>query len=155
MDFVDFVKDEQINIRFIEFMPFKDNNWNINRVVTYKEIIERIERKYSLKPLESEPSAVAKDFSIVGHQGTVSFITSMSDSFCSTCNRMRLTADGSVKSCLFYPPEINLRDKIRAGATDSEIVEMIKYSLALKPEAHPAPEEIAALENRAMIEIGG
>ncbi len=155
LDFVHFIKDESINVRFIEFMPFRNNNWQIDRVVTYKELLEKIAGEFELTPIDTEPSAVAKDFAIKGHRGTVSFITSMSDSFCSTCNRIRLTADGSVKSCLFYPPEINLRDRMRAGASDAEIVEMIKYSLALKPEAHPPAEEIAALENRAMIEIGG
>ncbi|MGH9549332.1 MAG: GTP 3',8-cyclase MoaA, partial [Terriglobales bacterium] len=85
----------------------------------------------------------------------VSLITSMSDSFCSTCNRLRLTADGSIKSCLFYPAETNVRDAMRSGASDQEIEQMIMYPLALKPEAHPPAEEIAATENRAMIEIGG
>jgi cyclic pyranopterin phosphate synthase len=79
----------------------------------------------------------------------------MSESFCSTCNRLRLTADGSVKSCLFYPAEINLRDAIRSGAGDLELRGMILYSLMQKPEAHPPAEEIAAADNRAMIEIGG
>lgn len=155
LDFVDYVKDDDINVRFIEFMPFRDNNWKIERVVTYREMIEKISKGYELVPLQGEPSAVARDFSIAGHRGTVSFITSMSDSFCSTCNRIRLTADGSVKSCLFYTPEINMRDRIRAGAGDAEIEEMILYSLSQKPEAHPPAEEIAAGENRSMIEIGG
>jgi len=79
----------------------------------------------------------------------------MTESFCGTCNRLRLTADGSVKSCLFFPAEVNLRDKMRAGATDAEIEEMIMYSLSQKPEAHPPAEEIASQLNRSMIEIGG
>jgi cyclic pyranopterin phosphate synthase len=155
VDFVDFVYDKKLNVRFIEYMPFKDNAWQSDRVVTFADMKELIGRKYKLRPLESERSAVAKDFSIEGGTGTVSFISSMSDSFCSTCNRLRLTADGSIKSCLFYPSEINLRDRLREGATDAEIAEMIMYSLSMKPEAHPPAEEIAAQENRAMIEIGG
>ncbi len=103
IDFVDFVKDKKMNIRFIEYMPFKDNHWNVEKVITFKSMHDRIQQEYKLYPLEAEPSAVAKDFGIEGHIGTVSFISSMSDSFCGTCNRLRLTADGSIKSCLFYP----------------------------------------------------
>lgn len=155
IDFVDYAVDKPINVRFIEYMPFKDNEWHVDKVVTFAEMKERIERKYRLIPLEAEPSAVAKDFGIVGGRGTVSFITSMSDSFCGSCNRLRLTADGSVKSCLFYPAEISLRDALRRGVSDGELEELILYSLAQKPEAHEPAELIAAQENRAMIEIGG
>lgn len=155
LDFVDYVKDTDMNVRFIEFMPFRDNNWNIDRVLSYAEMFELISSRFKLERIETEPSAVAKDFSIVGHTGTVSFVSSMTDSFCSTCNRIRLTADGSVKSCLFYPAEINLRGKMREGATDAEVEEMIMYSLMQKPAAHPPAEEIAAEHNRSMIEIGG
>ncbi len=160
LDFADFAFENRINVRFIEFMPFKDNEWNIEKVVTYKEMMQAIGTRYHLAPLSTEASAVGKDFSLAdkdGRQGkgTISFITSMSDSFCSTCNRLRLTADGSVKSCLFYPAEINLRDRMRQGATDEEIEEMIRYSLSLKPEAHAPAEELSQSDNRTMIEIGG
>ena len=155
IDFVDFVKDKRMNVRFIEYMPFKDNLWNVDKVVTFQEMHDRIQQKYKLYPLEVEPSAVAKDFGIEGHSGTVSFISSMSDSFCGTCNRLRLTSDGSIKSCLFYPAETSLRDALRKGITDQTLEEMILQALAMKPEAHPPAEEIAAADNRAMIEIGG
>jgi len=152
--FADFAAKHKINVRFIEYMPFKDNQWTSEKVVTYKEMLATIEKRYELTRISGHPSDVAKDFAIAGG-GSVSFITSMSDSFCSTCNRLRLTADGQIKSCLFYPAEVNLRDAMRAGASDSEIESMILYCLDQKPEAHPPAEEIAAGENRAMIEIGG
>ncbi|MBX9949817.1 MAG: GTP 3',8-cyclase MoaA [Candidatus Obscuribacterales bacterium] len=160
LDFAEFAFNNKINVRFIEFMPFKDNEWNIEKVVTYKEMIATLESCYKLTPISADPSAVGKDFSLADKngkpgKGTVSFITSMSDSFCSTCNRLRITADGSVKSCLFYPAEINLRDRMRDGATDAEVEEMIRYSLSLKPEAHAPAEELSQSENRTMIEIGG
>lgn len=154
-DFADFAFHNRINVRFIEYMPFKDNEWQIEKVVTFAQIKALIERKYKLSAIDVEPSAVAKDFAVVAGKGSVSFITSMSDSFCSTCNRIRLTADGSVKSCLFYPAETSLREAVRQGADDAELERLILYSLALKPEAHPPAEEIAASENRTMIEIGG
>jgi len=160
MPFVDFAFLNRINVRFIEFMPFKDNEWKIDKVVTYKEMIREIESAYTVTPLSADPCSVGKDFSLFdkdGNQakGTISFITSMSDSFCATCNRLRLTADGSVKSCLFYPAEVNLRDKMRDGASDAELEEMIRYSLSLKPEAHAPAEELSQSDNRTMIEIGG
>lgn len=155
LDFAKFAYENPVNLRFIEFMPFKDNDWQSSKVVTYKDMLQSIESRYALDKLETEPSAVAKDFKLRDGKGSVSFITSMSDSFCGTCNRLRMTADGSIKSCLFYPAEINLRDRMRQGCSDEEIEEMIAYSLALKPEAHPPAEEIASGENRAMIEIGG
>lgn len=155
MDFVDFARDKALNVRFIEYMPFKDNQWKSDKVVTFQQMREQIQQKYNLYPLSAEPSAVAKDFGIDGYPGTVSFISSMSDSFCGTCNRLRLTADGSIKSCLFYPAETSLRDELRRGITDEYLEELILQTLALKPEAHPPAEEIAAENNRAMIEIGG
>lgn len=155
MDFVDFAKDKKMNVRFIEYMPFKDNLWNPEKVVTFADMRARIQEKYKLSPIQTEPSAVAKDFAIEGYTGTVSFISSMSDSFCGSCNRLRLTADGSIKSCLFFPAETNLRARLRAGLTDEALEEIIQETLALKPEAHPPAELIAEAENRAMIEIGG
>ncbi len=155
LDFMAFAEDKPVNVRFIEFMPFKNNEWNIDKVFTFKEMLAKIETKYKLEALETEPSAVAKDFKIEGAIGSVSFVTSMSESFCGNCNRMRMTSDGSLKSCLFSPAETNIRDAIRDGATDKDIEETILYSLNQKPEAHPPAAEIAAGENRAMIEIGG
>jgi len=155
IDFVEFVKNKKMNVRFIEYMPFKDNLWNVEKVVTFQDMLHRIQEKYNLYQLETEPSAVAKDYGIEGYTGTVSFISSMSDSFCGTCNRLRLTSDGSIKSCLFYPAETNLRDALRKGITDQTLEKMILHALSLKPEGHPPAEQIAAADNRAMIEIGG
>jgi len=155
LDFVTFAYKNPVNVRFIEYMPFKDNQWTNEKVVTYRDMLAMISEHYQLSKKDDEPSAVGKDYAIVGGEGSISFISSMSDSFCSTCNRLRLTADGQVKSCLFYPAETNLRDAMRQGATDSQLQGMILDSLRLKPEAHPPAEEIAASENRAMIQIGG
>lgn len=155
IDFVDFIKDKRLNVRFIEYMPFKDNDWKPTGVFSYADMRRAIETKYQLVQLPAAPGDVAKDFGIAGHQGTVSFISSMTDSFCSSCNRLRLTADGGIKSCLFFAPEINVRDAIRAGASDADIRAMITEAVLGKPEAHPPMEELANSENRAMVEIGG
>lgn len=155
VDFVEFVKDTNLNVRFIEYMPFKDNHWQASGVVTYADMRKRVESRFKLIPVEGQYGDVAKDFRIEGHTGTVSFITSMTDSFCSSCNRLRLTAEGGIKSCLFYAPEISVRDAMRNGASDNDLRALILESVLGKPEAHPPMEELAATENRSMVEIGG
>lgn len=156
LDFVNYIKDRDMNVRFIEYMPFKDNHWDADAVYSFKEMRASIEKQFELLPLPGQPSDVAKDFQISEHRGTVSFISSMTDSFCSACNRLRMTADGSIKSCLFYDAEIKLTERLRsASCTDEDIEEMILYALANKPEAHPPMEELALMSNRAMVEIGG
>lgn len=155
MDFIERYKDERVNVRFIEYMPFKDNRWEPDNVYSFALMKSLIERKYVLEPMPARGGDVAKDFRLKDHAGTVSFITSMTDSFCGTCNRLRIMADGSVKSCLFSNPEINVRDPLRAGATDADLADMILWAVKHKPEAHPPMEELASVENRAMVEIGG
>lgn len=155
LDFVEFVKNRPMNVRFIEYMPFKDNSWNSDGVLSYSDMKAMISERYQLDPIDGKPGDVAKDFSIRGHRGTISFISSMTDSFCSTCNRLRLTADGSIKSCLFYEPELNFRHELRRGCSDEDLRNMILSALQMKPEAHPPMEELAGMANRAMVEIGG
>ncbi len=155
LDFIDYVKERPINIRFIEYMPFKDNHWSADGVCTYADTKALIETKHKLTALSLEEGAVAKDFAIADYAGTVSFVTSMTESFCASCNRLRLTADGSMKSCLFYPAELNLRDTLRAGISDEGLAKIIQDAVWQKPEAHPPAEEILADQNRAMISIGG
>lgn len=100
----------------------------------------------------------AKVFRAPGHRGTIGFITSMTTQFCGTCNRIRLTADGHLKVCLFDGNEVSLRDPIRAGASDAELTEIISAAIKKK---HPSlggnasPEAIAASVNREMVRIGG
>lgn len=155
IDFVRYVYQRNLNVRFIEYMPFKDNCWDLAAVFSYKDMRELIEQEFQMEPLSGHPSDVAKDFRLRGGTGVVSFISSMTDSFCSTCNRLRMTADGAIKSCLFYEPEINLREQLRSGCSDEQIEELIVYALGKKPEAHPPMEELALMSNRAMVEIGG
>lgn len=155
LDFVDFAADRPLNVRFIEYMPFKDNRWQPQAVLPWLEMKRRIETRYRLLPLSAGPGAVAKDFRLAGHSGTVSFITSMTDSFCASCNRLRITADGQLKSCLFHPAEVSLRDVLRAGADDAMLEQTITGAVLEKPEAHPDMASLLSVENRPMIEIGG
>ena len=161
-DFIEFVRDRPVNVRFIEFMPFKDNGWSRDKLVPYREMRETIEERYELSPLSAadDPSNVAKEFSIrdAGGRrlaGSVGFITSMTNDFCGACNRVRLTADGSIKSCLHHPAEASLRDAMRGGADDAELERLIRRAVHAKPYGHAPMEEIPAEANRSMISIGG
>jgi len=155
LDFVEWAKDRPVNVRFIEYMPFRDNHWSTGELMPYADMRRRIETRYPLTPLLADPSAVGKDFKIGGYQGTVSFVTSMTENFCGGCSRLRVTSDGNIKSCLFHPAERSLRDAMRDGALDEEIERLISLAVDGKPAAHPPMEELLAVENRAMIEIGG
>ncbi len=155
LDLVEFVRDRPVQVRFIEFMPFAGNRWSVDRVIGYREMRETIERRYTLTPLPGQPSDVAKEFFVEGMQGTVGFITSVTDSFCGGCNRVRLTADGRFKTCLFLPPRTSLRDLMREGATDEQLVKAIRDDLGTKWAGHPPMDRWEQLDTLSMVEIGG
>lgn len=155
-DFVEFVRERPVNVRFIEEMPMPGNGWEGWGRFPADEMKARIAEHYALISIEdADPKAVAADYRIDGISGKISFITPLSDAFCARCSRLRLTADGSIKSCLFHPAEVNLRHALRAGATDEELIVQIRSAIALKPEAHPPAEEMALANHRLMSEIGG
>lgn len=155
-DFVELTREKPINIRFIEFMPFDGNVWNVKKLVSYSEMLERVVKKFpDLKRCVDDPTDTAKNFQIEGHCGTVSFITSMTEHFCAGCNRLRLLADGNLKVCLFGSSEISLRDPIRSGADDNELMEIIGRAVKRKKAAHAGMFDIAKTANRPMIHIGG
>ncbi len=157
LDFVEFVRCRPINVRFIEYMPFESNRWNTGSFLSFVKMTERIGKRHELIPIDPRPetSAVAREFRIHGWRGTVGFIASMSENFCDTCNRLRLRANGSLKSCLFHPPEVNLRQALRSGASDAMLEEMIRAAVQEKPAGHAPVEELLVAGNRTMIEIGG
>ena len=157
LDFVDFVKDRNLNVRFIEFMPFGNNNWAAEGFLGFREMKEIVESKYKLKSLQTNYDDVARDFEIINHTGKVSFITSISDHFCNECSRLRLTADGKIRLCLFSTGEANLDFKklLRNNYSSKEMSDQIKSLIKLKWDKHPDPEILAELENNNMLKIGG
>lgn len=97
-DFVEFTRDRNVDIRFIEYMPFSGNKWDGQKMVPYQEILKIIRGKYpDFKALQNHPNDTSKAFQVDGYRGQMGFITSMSEHFCGTCNRIRLTADGNLK----------------------------------------------------------
>ncbi len=159
IDFVQWTRDYPIHVRFIEFMPFDGNHWNKEKVFPYKEMLDRISAFYEVMPLENEKHDTAKKFKVVGFEGTFAVISTMSAPFCSDCNRLRLTADGKMKNCLFSKGEVDLLTPLRKG---ENIKQLILDCLYLKHESlggqfSPVdlPSETHPLENRSMIAIGG
>jgi len=155
-DFVDLTRDRPLDVRFIEYMPFAGNGWNVDAMLSYREILARLEQTHGrLVAQGDEPHATARTYRVPGAAGTVGFIASMSDAFCGTCNRLRLTADGHLKVCLFGVAEVSLRDAMRSGSDDGELARIIGEAVRRKRAAHDGMLDIPVLQNRPMILIGG
>ena len=122
LDFVELTRDNDLEVRFIEFMPFDSNRWSDTKMLSYSDMVSRIRDVHpTFARLPAEPNETSKTWSVPGFKGRVGFITSMSEHFCSTCNRLRITADGQLKVCLFGAQEVSLRDAIREGRSDEEL----------------------------------
>ncbi|XP_033368463.1 molybdenum cofactor biosynthesis protein 1 isoform X6 [Parus major] len=137
LDFVDFTKDLPLDVRFIEYMPFDGNKWNFKKMVSYKEMLDTIKQRWpELEKLPCETSSTAKSYKVPHFQGQISFITSMSEHFCGSCNRLRITADGNLKVCLFGNSEVSLRDHLRSGASEEELIQIIGKAVGRKKKQH-------------------
>ncbi len=158
-DFIEWTKDTNVHVRFIEFMPFESNRWTSNKVFTLKEMLETIAKKYKIITLQNDVHDTAKNYKIENHTGTFAVISTMSAPFCSGCNRMRLTADGKMKNCLFSKKETDLLTAFRNG---EDILPLI-YKSILSKEKELGGQfttdfkniHTENLHNRSMISIGG
>ncbi len=158
IDFVEFAISNNLNIRFIEFMPFGNNGWNSNAFIGWQEMKSAIEEKFELLPVNTNSNSVAKDFSIKDYPGEVSFISSISDHFCCKCNRLRITASGKLKLCLFTNgiDELNFKELLNNKLlNDEDITLLISETLQYKKENHPPVEELLTYEKNQMLSIGG
>jgi cyclic pyranopterin phosphate synthase len=160
-EFARFAAAHPIAVRFIEFMPFAGNAWSEGRIVPMDEILASAARRWSLERIPDGPSPISRDFRLrdretgVSGKGTIGVIASMSTPFCSTCSRLRLTAEGKIMPCLHSPLEFDLRKVLRSGGSDAEILSFVGRALAKKPEEHPPASEMATPSGRVMIQIGG
>ena len=158
-DFVRMTRDYPLHVRFIEFMPFSGNGWKRENVVSAEEILDRLKFEYEIIPLERKAHETSRKFNVLGYEGTFAFISTMTEPFCSDCNRLRLTADGKMKNCLFSKGEIDLRAAIRNG---NDVGQMIRENVFQKASSRGGqmqselmPPDGSAIENRAMVRIGG
>jgi len=149
--------DKPYHVRFIEFMPIGNREmWDETRVVTTSEVMERVSALGALEPVEnSEHDGPATLFRLPGGAGILGFISPLTDHFCGECNRLRLTADGKLRPCLFSESEIDLKTPMRAGCDDDELARLFAVALDVKPEGHNMAEGVKKSYKRTMSRIGG
>lgn len=163
-DFVRLTWGKPLNIRFIEFMPsgeeLKDNYRD--KFISVLEIKESLAEKYSFRPIDiNSGNGPAKYYQIKGGQGTIGFITALSQHFCKTCNRMRLTSEGKLRPCLFSNMEVDIKQAIRNAKTDDKIIRRkitrsnIVEAISIKPEGHRLNEKFSNRDSFKMSKIGG
>ena len=162
-DFVEMARTREVDIRFIEFMPFAENGWSLDRVLPTAELKGRIEARFPLVGLDPPPNGgPARTFTGDGWRGRISFISPISDrDFCARCNRVRLTSEGKLRGCLLNENELDFREALRAGADDADLAAMFRRAVREKPEEHPYHGQIregsavGPVDGRGMYRIGG
>ena len=155
VDFAKFGRDLGVIVRFIEFMPLDaDENWATSSVVTLKEIFSTINSVYPLEEIERS-NAPASGFRYLDNKGKIGIVASVSQKFCATCDRIRITADGQFRNCLFSNEEFNLKEALRSGSTDGEICELLELAVLAKREGHGIGNVDFIRPARSMSQIGG
>ncbi|KAF1364533.1 molybdenum cofactor biosynthesis prote [Lizonia empirigonia] len=191
LPFVEMGREKDIEVRFIEYMPFGGNKWSENKMISFQEMVDIIRTKYpGLARIPGHKNDTSKTFQVPGFVGKVGFITSMTNDFCSTCNRLRITSDGNLKVCLHGNDEVSLRDLLRKdnnnepidqeaferlkqiemdrhegrlsdekilgwSQRERELLGVIGQAVKRKAEKHADMGDLANMQNRPMILIGG
>lgn len=158
LDFALMTKEKPYHIRYIEYMPFEvEAGWQKDKCITTMEIKDIIEKYQKLLPLETSErrTGPARRYRFSDGIGEIGFISPVSDHFCGSCNRLRLTADGKLRTCLFSDDEVDVKDVIRKGATDKEIEDVLFHAVRKKPERHHINDNIFKKCSRTMSLIGG
>jgi molybdenum cofactor biosynthesis protein A len=161
IDFINYTRDKPINVRFIEFMPFDGNNWDKSKLVTFDEVLTAVNVHYAEVGVESIPNEknfTARNYKIKNYKGSFGIISTVTNPFCDACNRIRLTANGKLKNCLFSTGETPLLETFRDGKS---IEGLIQHALHQKKAVRAGMTELEDFENlknhhnRSMITIGG
>ncbi|UZD21490.1 GTP 3',8-cyclase MoaA [Algoriphagus halophytocola] len=162
VDFVNLTRDYEVSVRFIEFMPFDGNRWDRSKMVSEQEILDHLSARFGsaqIASLPNEKNFTARKFQVAGYKGTFGIISSVTNPFCGTCNRIRLTANGRIKNCLFSNHEIDLLSAMRAG---EDVEKLILESILNKKALRAGMDSMEKLsdpalhsDNRSMIAIGG
>ncbi|MBN9622112.1 MAG: GTP 3',8-cyclase MoaA [Actinobacteria bacterium] len=154
--FAEFARSTKFQVRFIEFMPLDaDRSWRPDTVLAGEELRAMIDAVHPLEELPRKPSATARVFRFRDSEGEIGFINPVSEPFCADCNRVRLTADGRLRTCLFSLHETDLRGPLRAGADDGELEEIIRAAVWRKELKHRINEPGFRRPARTMSAIGG
>ena len=162
IDFINFTKDNELSVRFIEFMPFDGNKWDLKKMVSYKEILTYVNDAFDQEEiirLKDASNDTSKNYKIKGYKGSFAIISSVTNPFCDSCNRIRLTANGQIKNCLFSSTESDLLTPLRDGKSIEPIIQKAMQS---KFKIRGGMDTIKKLQepklhsqNRSMITIGG
>jgi cyclic pyranopterin phosphate synthase len=155
LDFAAFGRDRDVHVRFIEFMPLDaDKAWSNDAVVSLDEIVERIGAVYPLEPVD-RTSAPASRFRYLDGRGEIGVVASVTQSFCGTCDRIRLTAEGKFRNCLFALEEYDVRALLRSGASDDELSATIEAAVGAKWAGHQINQVHFIRPRKSMSQIGG
>jgi cyclic pyranopterin phosphate synthase len=155
LDFAKFGRDRSVIVRFIEFMPLDaDEKWSTSAVLSQEEIFSTINSVYPLEAVERS-NAPASRFRYLDGQGEIGIVASVTQKFCGTCDRIRITADGQFRNCLFSNEELNLKEALRSGSSDREICDLLELSVLAKREGHGIGNVDFIRPARSMSQIGG
>jgi len=162
VDFIELTKNLPVSFRFIEFMPFDGNKWDLKKMVSYAEIMKKVNHHYSeekVERLQDAENDTSKNYRIKGFKGSFAIISSVTNPFCDSCNRLRLTADGKLKNCLFSATESDILTTLREGKS---IEPVIQKAVLGKFKIRGGMDTLEKLQepdlhskNRSMISIGG
>jgi GTP 3',8-cyclase len=156
LPFARFAREYPYEVRFIEFMPLDaDHAWTPDAVLTGAEVRAAIEQEFPLEPTPREPHATARVYRFADGHGSIGFINPVSEPFCGDCNRIRLTADGKLRTCLFSLNETDLRAPLRDGASDADLEEIVRAAVWRKELKHRVNEPGFVQPTRTMSAIGG
>ena len=157
VDFIALTKNQHVMVKFIEFMPFAGNQWDWSKGVSEAEILSQASKVFeSVEALENPKHSTSKNFKVKGHLGSFGIISTITNPFCSDCNRLRLTADGKMKNCLFANAETDLLTPFRKGAAlEALILDAIKSKKYSRDGMEVEMKETQYEQNRSMISIGG
>lgn len=156
IEFVNYFKQSPITLRFIEYMPFAGNHWDGSKFIGWEEMKAAVEKNFELVDINSD-GKISKDFLVKNNRLKIGFISSISNHFCNSCNRLRITASGRIKNCLFSSASENNLKKLLGDNSvhDEEIIAEIEKSLQQKWHKHPSVEELSQLNQNNMMSIGG
>lgn len=162
LDFINLTKDLPVSVRFIEFMPFDGNKWKMDQMVSLKEVMDKVKTVFTedeIERLQDAPNDTARNFRIRGYKGSFAVISSVTNPFCDSCNRLRLTANGYLKNCLFSNTESNLLSTLRKGGPIEPIIQRAVQSKFRTRGGMDTLEKLQEpklhSQNRSMTTIGG
>lgn len=161
IDFVNFTKNNAVSVRFIEFMPFNGNSWDKSKLVSFADILERVDENFGGKNvlnIQNEKNFTSRNYKISGYAGDFGIISSVTNPFCDVCNRIRLTANGKIKNCLFSNGETDLLTAFRLGKNIEPLINIAvlqKNAVRAGMNSLEDFQDLSNHENRSMITIGG